>query len=828
MIDQDPVVIKMNVPQAPLPVQKLPRFPWLKSFFGPRSTKIITAVSAIVISITMVSVAIFTILANNAGFQAKHSLDTLPKAPASAQKNAAALPGGGTATGVSSCTGTNCPAVTLTADPSTVSLGGVAKLTWKVINKPTSCVASDDWSGTKADSGTETTPSLSKSQTYLFTLTCKNATGTGFSTVSVGTATKSGGSGSVTQRPTVTLAAYPTTVFTGESTQLKWDVTNNPTSCTASGDWSGLKTASGTQSTAGLTSAKQYSYGLQCTNSAGTSQLVTIPVSAVDPPPGLPVVTLSSTPVGSTTPGSSVTLNWSTTNNPSSCSASGDWSGAKPGTGSFNTGALGSIRPYAYTLNCTNSTGSLDATVNVNVLPNPPAISLTVNPASILVGNSATISWNVANNTAGTTCTASGDWPGNLSITPTSSGTRNTGTLSTARTYSYSLSCKNEGGSGAPKTATLAVSLPAPPAVSISVSPISINTGQSATVTWSATNNPSSCTPSGDLTAPITPASGGSKSTGTLSTARTYTYSLNCTNAGGTSNTATTSLAVGSGTSSSPPVVTISAAPASISTGSASTISWSATNSPTSCSAGGTTSTWVSSPGASGSASTGAIAAAGTRTYSITCSNSAGSGTKSATLTIVALPTVSVSLAASTITTGTATTYSWSTTGASSCTGGGVLSGSKASSGGPVTTGTQTTTGTFNYTITCVNSIGGSVSGTALLTVNTAAAVYCSGKTPCYGPNDLLTHTTSANCWGYNAGRVVDVTNLNSGYHKSQQGNLLPSGFTADCGNVNLGTYLSGGASISGIGSHNHGSAPKNNTGVIASYLVGYYDATKP
>lgn len=192
------------------------------------------------------------------------------------------------------------------------------------------------------------------------------------------------------------------------------------------------------------------------------------------------------------------------------------------------------------------------------------------------------------------------------------------------------------------------------------------------------------------------------------------------------------------------------------------------------------------------------------------------------------MPTVSVTLATSPITTGTSTTYSWSSTGASSCTGGGVLSGAKATSGGPVTTGTQSTAGTFNYTISCVNSIGGSASSTAVLTVNNAAVVYCSSKTPCYGPNDMVAHNTAANCWGYNSNRVVNVTNLNSGYHKAQQGNLLPSGFTAICGNVNLAPYLSGGASITGIGSHNHGSSPKNNTGTIASYLVGYYDATKP
>jgi len=827
-MDQDPVVIKMNVPDAPGPIKRLLNAGIIKSLFGTKSTKLITAGAALVISLTMVSVVVFTVLANNTSFQNKHSLDTLPKPPPAASKSTAALPGGGTATGVGSCSGTNCPAVTLNATPATVNIGAKSKLTWSVVNNPKSCTASDDWSGSKPSTGTEMTPSLTKLQTYLFTITCTNDTGTGFSTVPVGTISQSGGSGSVLTRPMVTFAAYPTSVYTGESTQLKWIATNNPTSCTAGGGWSGIKSGSGTETTSVFNSPGQYSYSIQCKNNAGTSPLATISVTASTPPAGYPVVTLTSNPLGSTTPGSSVNINWSVSNNPSSCVASGDWSGSKSSSGSYNTGALNTIKTYSYTLTCSNSTGSLNSTININVLPNPPAVSLTVNPSSILVGNSATISWNVANNTSGTTCTASGDWPGSLNITPTSSGTRSTGTLNTAKTYTYNLSCKNEGGTSALATATLGVNLPAPPVVSIAVSPISINTGQSATITWSATNNPTSCTPSGSLTGTISPTSGGSKSTGTMNTAGTFTYSLKCTNAGGTSNTATTSLSVGSGGAAAAPVVTISVSPSTISTGSSATVSWSASNTPTSCSAGGTTSNWVSTPGASGSASSGNIGSAGTKTYSITCTNSKGSGTGSTSLTVIALPTVSVSLGSSSINTGTSTTYSWSSTGASSCTGGGVLSGSKATSGGPVSTGNMASAGTYNYTITCVNSIGGSASSTAVLTVSNVATVYCSGNTPCYGPNDLSTHNTAGSCWGYNVNRVVDVTNLNGGFHKSQDGNLLPSGYTGVCGNVNLGTFLSGGASIPSLGSHNHGSAPKNNTGTISSYLVGYYDSSKP
>jgi hypothetical protein len=132
------------------------------------------------------------------------------------------------------------------------------------------------------------------------------------------------------------------------------------------------------------------------------------------------------------------------------------------------------------------------------------------------------------------------------------------------------------------------------------------------------------------------------------------------------------------------------------------------------------------------------------------------------------------------------------------------------------------TAGSYTYTLNCTNA-GGTGTNSKVLTVS---AAYCSGNTPCYGPADLALHNTTTNCWGYNGNRVVDVTSLNNGYHKAQQGNLLPN--ATICGNVNMSPYLSGSSSISGIGSHNHGSAPKNNTGRMASYLVGYYDATKP
>lgn len=93
----------------------------------------------------------------------------------------------------------------------------------------------------------------------------------------------------------------------------------------------------------------------------------------------------------------------------------------------------------------------------------------------------------------------------------------------------------------------------------------------------------------------------------------------------------------GGGTTVTKPVVTISVSPKSITAGSSSTIGWSATNSPTSCTAGGS---WSGTKAASGSQSTGTMNSAGTFTYSLTCANAGGSSTASVSLSVAAAPVV--------------------------------------------------------------------------------------------------------------------------------------------------------------------------------------------
>jgi hypothetical protein len=807
----DPVILQMQPPKTPFRLPKLPHM-------GPKLSNIITASAAVVICVSMVSYIGFIVFSESPQFKSKHSqLAPGPSASSGTQLSPAALPGGGTAVGTGGTTGKNSPVVTLSATPSSVSVGGRTQLKWSTTNNPTSCDASDDWSGSKGASGTQTSPPLTTVQTYLFTLTCKNATGTGFATVPVGSTSQSG-TGSI-GRPAVTLAANPSSVYTGENSTLVWSASNSPSSCSASGDWSGSKAASGGENTSVLSAAKQYTYTLTCKNASGTGT-ATATVLAKTPPANIPVVNISSSAIGPVKPGDTVSITWSSTNNPNSCTASGDWSGSKAASGNQQVGPLNTVRNYVYTLSCSNAAGSANDSVSVQVLPAAPTVALTVSPTRITQGSSATITWSSANTP--TSCTASGDWSGSKAA----SGSASTGALNTVKTYYYSLSCTNAGGTGYANNIPLQVVAPPAPVVNLSISPISITVGGSATITWSSTNNPTTCTAGGSWSG--SKASSGSASTGTMSTVGNYTYTLTCSNSGG-SNSASAGLTVSSGSTTTKPAVTISVSPTSIGTGSSATISWSVANSPTSCTASGD---WSGSKAASGSTSTGTISSARTYTYTLSCSNSAGTGSGSVTLTAIATPGISISVSPTSITSGSSATITWNVTNSpTSCSAGGDWSGSKAASGSQ--TVAPTTARTYSYSLSCTNSGGTSTNSTTLV-VNAQQVVYCNGKTPCYGPRDLASHNTSGNCWGYNLTWVINITNFAPRHPAGTgSGSLATPGST--CAR-DIHAILAGSQSISGYtdsaGSSRHGhlSTTVNNLSgsALSSYVTGYYDTNKP
>ena len=240
------------------------------------------------------------------------------------------------------------PTVTLSANPASILSGGASTLTWSSTNA-SSCTASGGWSGSKATSGTQSTGTLGATTSY--TLTCTGSGGSVGKTVAVTVSVP-------LPPPTVSLAASPASIASGGASTLTWS-SSNATGCTASGDWSGSKTTSGTQSTGSLTSSK--SYTLTC-NGAGGSTGRTVAVT-VTPAPPTPTLSLSASPA-SIASGSSSTLTWSSSN-ADSCTASGDWSGSKATSGSQSTGALTSSKTYMLT--CTGAGGTANRSVTVSV-----------------------------------------------------------------------------------------------------------------------------------------------------------------------------------------------------------------------------------------------------------------------------------------------------------------------------------------------------------------------------------------------------------------------------------------------------------------------------
>lgn len=315
--------------------------------------------------------------------------------------------------------------------------------------------------------------------------------------------------------PVVTLAANPTTVVAGGSSQLTW-TSINATACTASGDWNGSKNVSGTQSTGALTSAKNFL--LTCTG-AGGSASATAAVTVSSPPP---LVTLNANPT-TVVSGSGSQLTWSSSN-ATSCLASGGWSGSKGTAGTEATSAL--LATTNFVLTCTGAGGSSPANTFVTVTSPQPTVNLTASPTTVASGGSSQLIWSSTN---ATSCAAGGGWTGTKNIT----GTQATGALTVATTFT--LTCTGAGGSA---TASAPVAVNATlPTVTLSASPTSVTSGSSGQLTWSS-SNATSCTASGGWSG-IRPVSG-TQSTGALTA--TTNYALTCIGAGGsaTANTAVT------------------------------------------------------------------------------------------------------------------------------------------------------------------------------------------------------------------------------------------------------------------------------------------------
>ena len=480
--------------------------------------------------------------------------------------------------------------------------------------------------------------------------------------------------------PSVTIAASPATVASGDTTLLTWS-SSNATSCAASGSWTGTRGISGTETTAAINAGSAFT--LTCTGPGGMAA-ATANVAVAPKPTVTLVANPQAVPGGGT-----ATLSWTSTG-ATSCVATGSWSGARPTTGTEPTPAINAAS--SFTLTCTGPGGMGAATANVAVAP-VPTVTLTANPTAVASGGRTTLTWT---STDATVCEASGAWSGSRGVN------NSTGELSLPLNMAsaFTLTCSGAGGDGAATVNVSIMQATTPqPTVTLTANPTTIMNGGSTTLTWSTTNA-TSCTASGGWSG--TRATSGTETIAAITASRSYT--LSCSGPGGTA-AASANVAV-----APRPTVTIMANPPTIASGGSTTLTWSTTNA-TSCTASGS---WTGARDTSGNEVRSGITAASA--FTLTCSGVGGTTAATANVAIAPVPTVSLTANPSSVVSGNTTTLTWSSTNATSCVASGSWTGTRGLSGTEVST---SLTAAAAFTLTCTG-LGGMGAATANVTITAA------------------------------------------------------------------------------------------------------------
>lgn len=246
------------------------------------------------------------------------------------------------------------PTATISASASDVRLNGSVTLTWSSTNA-SSCSASGDWSGNLASSGSQAVTVTKQQGNY--SVTC------------------AGGGGATSPAavivrgwdvPTANISASVSDVRLNGTATLTWSSTN-ASSCTASGDWNGNLSSSGSQIVTVTKQSATYTVG--CTGIGGSTNPMSVTVRGWD----APSVTVAANPT-QVLSGSTTQISWTSTN-ASTCTGASGLTGALPTSGSQSTAAL--TANTTFTIQCTNPVYTTPASGLASVSVNP-SFSLTV------------------------------------------------------------------------------------------------------------------------------------------------------------------------------------------------------------------------------------------------------------------------------------------------------------------------------------------------------------------------------------------------------------------------------------------------------------------
>ena len=160
-----------------------------------------------------------------------------------------------------------------------------------------------------------------------------------------------------------------------------------------------------------------------------------------------------------TGPGVPTTLTWSSTH-ANSCTASGEWSGTFPSSGS-QVVTPASLGDHVYALTCGDPGAPGEASITVAALP--PVAKLSGFPQRVALGKTVSLRWK---GKYAESCVASGDWSGSLPA----EGFR-TLSLTTVGTKHYHVDCSNAADTdGADVAVTVEAAPVAPPATAYRMS----------------------------------------------------------------------------------------------------------------------------------------------------------------------------------------------------------------------------------------------------------------------------------------------------------------------------------------------------------------------
>jgi hypothetical protein len=402
-----------------------------------------------------------------------------------------------------------------------------------------------------------------------------------------------------------TLTATPVAITVGQSASLSWNSTSD-SAVTCSAPWTTSISGTGTQSVSPTTTM---TYTITCNNADGeaaTNASATVTVNAATVAQSV-TLTANGGSTATIQTGNSVTLAWSTTGNPPTCTSS--WGGAKGASGSelVTPASAGTI---TYSMSCgTSAQTSVTVTVTDKpVVASVPTATLTASSASVAYGGSVKLTWGSTN---ADRCVLT--WGSSTAI----SGTQTLTGLTATKTYTST--CYSTTGS---KAASVTVTVGAKPAVvaaptvTLSADKTSVAYNGSAVLTWSSSNATKCAT---SWTKLVT-----TSGTATLSSlTSTANYTMTCTGAGGskTSNAITVTVAAPPATVVAPtkPTVTLSSDKTTASYYDSVTLTWTSTNA-TTCAA-----SWTLSTATSGSETV--ITYGSDTTYNISCTGVGGTTT---------------------------------------------------------------------------------------------------------------------------------------------------------------------------------------------------------